>query len=354
MKYVSVVLATAFAVGLNSCNQTPATINPTQTIAGKISTMSADRSSLTVAGTNLKLTSVAPVSQGAAQTRAYCKGLVNVNDSSASVNALSVGQSVVVKASDDGEASEVQINLEIKGSISSIAADGNSLVVAGKTVLVNASTRFDLSGDDDSASSSVHKITDLKAGDFVEVTGSTDAATGNVLASKIEVKNAGELSDDGEDNDTEFKGTVSGLTADSFMLGTITVHCVSPCTLPTGLKNGDFVESEGTLAGSNLEAKKVKLEDDLEDHPAAGASIILSEDVNHLDATNKTFDLGRYSVDYATATVTGTLAKDAIVKVEGKVDGSNTKLVHATSVTVLASGSNNGGGGSDDSSSGHK
>jgi hypothetical protein len=59
-------------------------------------------------------------------------------------------------------------------------------------------------------------------------------------------------------------------------------------------------------------------------------------------------------VDYATATVTGTLAKDAIVKVEGKVDGSNTKLVHATSVTVLASGSNNGGGGSDDSSSGHK
>ena len=354
MKYFSIVLGAAFAVGLNSCNQTPATINPTQTIAGKISAMSADRSSITVAGQSLKLVSVASASSSAAQTRAYWKGHVKVNGSSASVNALSVGQSVVVKASDDGEASEVTVNLEVKGSISSVDLTAKSLVVAGKTVLVDANTRFDLAGDDDSATSTPHSLADLKAGDFVEITGSTDAATGNVLAGKIEVKNANELGEDGEDNDTEFKGTVSGLTTDTFTLGTITVHCVAPCTLPTGLKNGDFVEAEGTLTGTTLEAKKVKLEDDLEDHPAAGSSITLSDDVNHLDATTHTFDLGRYSVDYATATtVTGTLAKDTVVKVEGKVDASNTKLIHATSVTVLSSGSNGGSGGSDDGS-GHK
>ncbi len=343
MKNVSGILITAFVLGFVSCNQTPTVTTTTQTIAGKITALSVDRSSLTVAGQNLKLVSAATASQGVAQARAYWKGHVKVNDSSASVNALSVGQSVTVKASDDGEASEVTVNLEVKGLISSIAADGTSLIIAGKTVLVNANTRFDLSGDDDSASSSVHKITDLKAGDFVEVTGATDA-TGNVLASKIEVKNASELSDDNEDNDSEFKGIVVGLTVDTFTLGAITVHCVAPCTLPTGLKNGDMVESEGTLTGSNLEAKKVKLEDNLEDHPAAGSSITLSDDVNHLDATNKTFDLGRYSIDFATATVTGTLAKDAVVKVEGKVDASNTKLVHATSITVLSSGSNGGGG----------
>jgi hypothetical protein len=302
------------------------------------------RSSITVAGQNIKLVSVAPASQSAVQTRFYWKGHVKVNDSSASVNALSVGQSVSVTTSGD-EASEVHVKLEVKGTIASIGV--NSLVVAGKTVLVDSSTRFDLSGDDDHAPGSVHSLADLKAGDFVEVTGSTDATTGSVLASKIEVKTANELSEDGEDDDSEIKGTVTALSADTFNLGTVTVHCVSPCVLPTGLKNGDMVEAEGRLTGSNLQAKKVKFEDDLEDHPAAGSSIVLSDDVNHLSATS--FDLGRYSVDYSTATVTGTLANDAVVKVEGKVDASNTKLVHATSVTVLSSG---GSGGSD--GSGHK
>jgi hypothetical protein len=352
MKYLKTIFTAAIAIGAVACNQTPTTIIPTQIVAGKISTMTADRSSITVAGQNIKLVSVAPAAQNTVQTRAYWKGRVKVNDSSASVSALSVGQSVSVTKSGD-EASEVLVKLEVKGTIASIDAAAKTLVVAGKIVMVDSSTRFDLSGDDDHASSSVHSLADLKAGDFVEVTGSTDATTGNVLASKIEVKNASELSEDGEDDDTEFKGTVAGLTTDSFTLGTVTVRCVSPCVLPTGLKNGDFVEAEGRLTGSNLEAKKVKFEDDLEEHPAAGSSIILNEDVNHLNTTNKTFDLGRYSVDYATATVTGTLANDAVVKVEGKVDASNTKLVHATTVTVLTSGGSGGGDGSDDGS-GHK
>lgn len=340
MKNLKTVLAAAIALTVAGCNQV--TINPplaTQTVAGKISAMSADRSSITVAGQNIKLVSVAPAAQTSVQTRFYWKGHVKVNDSSASVSALSVGQSVSVTTSGD-EASEVQVKLEVKGAISSIGT--NSLVVAGKTVMVDSSTRFDLSGDDDHAPGSVHTLADLKAGDFVEITGATDATTGNVLASKIEVKNAGELSEDGEDNDSEIKGTVAALSTDTFTLGTVTVHCVSPCTLPTGLKNGDVVQAEGMLTGSKLEAKKVKLEDELGEHPAAGSSIVLSDDVNHLNATS--FDLGRYSVDYATATVTGTLTNKALVKVEGKVDASNTKLVHATTVTVLASGSNDGGG----------
>ncbi len=342
MKNFKTALAAIVVLGVAGCNQV--TIQPplaTQTVAGKITAMTADRSSITVAGQNIKLLSVAPASQGTVQTRAYWKGHVKVNDSSASVSALSVGQSVSVTTSGD-EASEVVVKLEVKGAISSIGA--NSLVVAGKTVTIDANTRIDLAADNDDASSSVHTLADLKAGDFVEVTGSTDAATGNVLASKIEVKSATELSEDGENNDSEIKGTVAALSTDGFTLGTLTVHCVSPCALPTGLKNGDMVEAEGVLTGSSLEAKKVKLEDELESHPAAGSSIVFSDDLNHLSATSKTFDLGRYSVDYSTATVTGTLADKATVKVEGKVDASNTKLIHATSVTVLASGGNDGGG----------
>lgn len=339
MKNFKTALAAIVALGIAGCNQT--TIQPplaVQTVSGKITAMTADRSSITVAGQNIKLVSIAPAAQSAVQTRFYWKGHVKVNDSSANVSALSVGQSVSVTTSGD-EASEVQVKLEVKGAISSIGTD--SLVVAGKTVTVDANTRIDLATDNDDTSSSAHTLADLKAGDFVEITGATDATTGNVLASKIEVKSAFELSEDGEDNDSEIKGTVAALSTDSFTLGTLTVHCVSPCTLPTGLKNGDMVEAEGMLTGSKLEAKKVKLEDELESHPAAGSSIILSDDVNHLSATS--FDLGRYSVDYATATVTGTLANKAVVKVEGKVDASNTKLIHATTVTVLASGGNGGG-----------
>ncbi len=350
MKYLKTVLVATIAIGAVGCNQTPITAIPTQTIAGKISAMSSERSSITVAGQSIKLVSAAPASQSTMQTRAYWKGHVKVNDSSASVNALSVGQSVSVTTTGD-EAVEVKVKLEVKGAISSIDTANKTLVVAGKTIAVDANTRFDLDSDEDHASSSVHTLADLKSGDFVEVTGTTDATTGNVLASKIEVKSAGELSEDGEDSDTEIKGTVAGLSTDSFTLGTLTVHCVSPCVLPVGLKNGNFVEAEGMLTGTNLEAKKVKLEDEIEDHAAAGSSVVLSDDLNHLNATSKTFDLGRYSVDFATATITGTLADKAVVKVEGKVDVSNTKLVHATTVTVLASGGS--GGGSDDGS-GHK
>jgi Domain of unknown function (DUF5666) len=342
MKYLKMIIVAAIATTAVGCNQTPITPVVTQTIAGKISAMSSDRSSITVAGQNLKLVSAAPAAQSNPQTRAYWKGHVKVNDSSASVNALSVGQSVTVTTSGD-EAVEVKVLLEVKGAISSIDTVNKTLVVAGKTVSVDANTRFDLDSDNDDALSSTHTLADLKAGDFVEVTGSTDATTGNVLASKIEVKSANELSEDGEDNDTEIKGAVAGLSTDSFSLGTVTVHCVSPCTLPVGLKNSDAVEAEGVLTGTSLAAKKVKLEDEIESHAAAGSSVVLSDDVNHLNATSKTFDLGRYSVDYAAATVTGTLADKAVVKVEGKVDASNTKLVHATTITVQASGGNGGG-----------
>ena len=340
MKHFKSVLAGAIAIGVVGCNQTQTLINPalaTQTVAGKIGAMSTDRSSITVAGQNIKLVSIAPAAQSTVQTRFYWKGRVKVNGSSASVSALSVGQSVSVTTIGD-EASEVAVKLEVKGAISSIGT--NSLVVASKTVMVDSSTRIDLATDNDDASSSVHTLADLKAGDFVEITGTTDAATGNVIASKIEVKSAVELSEDGEDNDSEIKGSVAGLSTDTFTLGAITVHCVSPCSLPTGLKNGATVQAEGTLTGSNLEAKKVKLEDELGEHPAAGSSIVLSDDVNHLSATR--FDLGRYSVDYATATLTGTLANKAVVKVEGKIDASNTKLIHATTVTVLTGGNDGG------------
>ncbi len=310
-------------VTLAACGQTPIA-GGTQVLSGTITSLSADRSSLTVAGKTL----TRPASSN-----------VTVNGASAKASALSVGQKVKVNAS-GSTVTDVNVEVELKGKIESIDASAGTITVAGKTVTVDANTRIDLSGDDDTAASTKHTIADLTINDFVEVSGSSDAS-GNVLATKIEVKSATELNEDGEDNDTELKGTVSGFTAGTttFMLKDVTVNCVSPCVLPATLKDGDMVEAEGTLAAKVLTAKRVKLENEGEDdHAPAGSSVNLEDDIKALDATAKTFKIEGYTVDYATATVTGTLANDVDVKVEGAVDSSNLKLVHATTVTVQTSG----------------
>ena len=310
---------------LAACGQTTPPPSGTQLVSGTLSALSSNRSSLTVSGKTIALSA----------STAF-----KVNGQAVKLGILSVGQTVRVTAS-GSSATEVEVELELKGKIESIDAPNNSLVVASKTVKVDASTRIDLESDDDTASSTPHTIADLKVGDFVEVSGATDTS-GAVQATKIEVKGAKELDDDGEDNDTELKGTVSGFTAGgtSFTLGTITVNCTGSCVLPTGLKNGDFVEVEGALSGTTLTARKVKLEDEHgdDDHvdPPAGSSVTLEGRAKDLSTGAKTFQLEGFTVDYASATMTGNALNDhSRVKVEGTVDASNRKLVHASSVNVV-------------------
>ncbi len=312
-------------IALAACNQTPVA-GGTQVVSGAITSLSVDRTSLTVAGKTL--------------TRS-ASGTVRVNGKAAKASALSVGQKVRINAS-GSTIEDVDVEVELKGKISAIDPAAKTITVAGKTVTVDANTRIDLSGDDDTATSTAHTIADLKVNDLVEVSGSSDAS-GNVLATKIEVKNDAELNEDGEDNDTELKGTVSGFTAGSttFKLNDVTVNCTSPCVLPAALKDGDSVEAEGTLSAKVLTAKKVKLENEAEedhDRAPAGSTVSLEDDLKNLDATAKTFKLEGYTIDYSTATVTGTLADHAEVKVEGAMDATNTKLVHATAVAVKAGG----------------
>ena len=326
IKSITATALTALSlIALGACNQTPIT-GGTQVVSGAITSLSLDRSSLTVAGKTL--------------TRSP-SGTVTVNGKAAKASALSVGQKVRINAS-GSTIEDVDVEVELKGKITAIDATAKTVTVAGKTVTVDANTRIDLSGDDDTATSTAHTINDLKVNDFVEVSGSSDAS-GNVLATKIEVKNDAELNDDGEDNDTELKGTVSGFTAGSttFMIKDVTVNCTSPCALPATLKDGDSVQAEGTLAGKVLTAKKVKLENEAEedhDRAPAGSTVSLQDDLKNLDATAKTFKLEGYTIDYSTATVTGTLVDHAEVKVEGAVDATNMKLVHATTVAVKSGG----------------
>jgi Domain of unknown function (DUF5666) len=336
-RFFSLIVSSALAISLSACNTSPTPNGSAQLVSGPITALSA--SSLTVSGKTFSLNSAAAKSRSKAPTN------VSINGDAAKPGALSVGQHVTVKA-DGSDATDIDIDLELKGTITSVDVAGGTIDIAGQIVIVSSLTRIDLGDDDDMAPSTPHTISDLKAGDFVEVTGTTDPVTGNITASKIEVKTDKEIGEDGDHKENEIKGMVSGLTATSFTLGTITVNCVAPCTLPTVLKNGDMVEAEGTLdaTGLILTATKVKLEGESHKHPLPGSSVVLERKIKQLDATLKTFKLCYLTVEYSTATVTGTLTEKSRVKVEGVVDATDAKLVHATTVTILASNEPNDDG----------
>jgi Domain of unknown function (DUF5666) len=325
-KIIGLIVSSVLAISLSACNTTPITNGSTQLVSGPITALSA--SSLTVSGKTFSLSGVAK-SKPATN--------VSINGDAAKQGALSVGQHVTVKA-DGTDATDIDIDLELKGTIASVDVVGGTIDIAGQIVIVSSLTRIDLGDDDDTAPSTPHTIADLKAGDFVEVTGTTDPVTGNITASKIEVKTDKEIGEDGDHKDNHIKGTVSGLTATSFTLGTITVNCTAPCILPTGLKDGDTVHVKGTLeaTGLILTATKVHIDGEFHKHPLPGSSVILDRKIQQLDETAKTFKLCYLTVDYSAATVTGTLSAKARVKVEGVVDATNATLVHATTVTVLA------------------
>ena len=340
MKLTSLVpAASLLGALLAGCSTVPTATNA-RVVSGTVMALSADRSSVTVQGQSLSLSGAS----------------VTVNGRSATTKALSVGQRVRVSA-DGNKITEVDVSLELKGVVGAVDTTAMTITVAGITVKYSATTRFDVGGEsDDSAATSTATIDSVKPGMFVEVTGVTDTTTGLIVASKIEVKTPGELGEDGQDNEHELKGTVKNLSGNSFTLGEAAVKCDAPCTLPTGLKNGDLVEAEGAFDAvtKTLTAKKVRLDDGQHggdhnnEHPVTpGSSVILQDDLHMLDAGAKTFKLEGFVVDYSAATVTGTLAERADVKVEGVVDATNTKLVKASAVTVIANheGEGNGGGG---------
>ena len=271
MKYHTLAIASLVLPFLAACGQ-PVTGPSSNLISGAITAMTSDYSSITVTGaagtqtfklgglsaTSLSIKSDAPGAPASGKKAKKFK----VNGKDATAKALSVGQKVKIKV-EDGEASEVEVDLEVRGAVTAIDTAAGTIVVAGRTVKLPTGARVDLDGDDDSAPKGKGKeaLTNLKIGDFVEVTGTTDT-NGDVVASKVEVKGAKELSEDHEDNHNEFRGKVSGFVAgaSTFKLRNVTVTCVAPCVIPETIKDGVVAEVEGMFTTEKaLNASSVKL-----------------------------------------------------------------------------------------------
>jgi hypothetical protein len=317
------LLAFLAPLALAACAASPATGGqPATTLSGTVTGLTASRSDLTVAGRTVTLSA-----NGTTATA------VRVGSDAVTLNALSLGQRVTVQAAGD-RASSVDILLEVKGTVATKGA--NSLVVAGQTVLVTAATRFDVSGDDDTRASTGRSFADVNVGNFVEVTGERGA--GGITATLVEVKSLAERGEDGIDEDTHLAGTVANLdtVAKTFTLGALIVHYGSAEVDTEGtLQNGAAVRVEGILdvTGTVLTASEVEF-DTGDDRAQPGASVVIEDDIDALNLTAKTFSAEHFTVDYSQATVSGTLAVDARVRVEGKVDGADASLLHATTVTV--------------------
>lgn len=188
---------------------------------------------------------------------------IHMDDRSVAETSLGVGDVCTLRGSVNadgvtGTASSVSCRDELEGyvlDLSSLAADGTGQInVMGQTVTVTADSVFD--------SDTLAAITDLAVNDIVEVSGFSDGA-GNILATRIETKNAAE--------DVEIKGLVSGLdsTAMTFNIGGLVIDYSSASEVTSSLADGLYVEVKTTQAlsgslatGFTLTASKVEMEDD--------------------------------------------------------------------------------------------
>ena len=195
---------------------------------------------------------------------------INLDNDDGDSSDLRVGMVVTVTGSvnDDGMtgvADSVEYDDELEGIVisNSIApgARTGKLDIMGQQVMVTATTVFE------SNVGGIISIDQIEAGNVVEVSGFADG-TGNIEATRIEVK-AATLSEYLASHDAiEVKGMINGLdtVAFTFELGELTVD-YSGASLPQdGLTNDMYVEVKSTsgidVGTGNLIASEVELEDD--------------------------------------------------------------------------------------------
>lgn len=195
---------------------------------------------------------------------------INLDNDDGDSSDLRVGMVVTVTGSvnDDGMtgvADSVEYDDELEGIVisNSIApgARTGKLDIMGQQVMVTATTVFE------SNVGGIISVDQIAAGNVVEVSGFADG-TGNIEATRIEVK-AATLSEYLASHDAiEVKGMINGLdtVAFTFELGELTVD-YSGASLPQdGLTNDMYVEVKSTsgidVGTGNLIASEVELEDD--------------------------------------------------------------------------------------------
>jgi len=226
-----------------------------------------------------------------------------------------------------GVATAVSCKDELEGYVldtSGLLIDGTgSLNVMGQTVRVTLDTVFD--------SDTLATINDLSVDAIVEVSGFPDGA-GNILATRIETKNA--------DEDVEVKGVISALDeiAQTFDIGGLSVDYSAALEVPANIADGLFVEvkTESPLSGDlgsgfTLAASKVEIEDDDSDFDGHESDEIKMQGlVSGIDETGFSFNGTRVlftSLDIEDDFDVASLVEGAMITVEGYIDTNGNFIV---------------------------
>ncbi len=228
----------------------------------------------------------------------------------------------------------VQLMSSFMGSIQSMDSSSARMSVMGQTIQVNALTQLAMENQDGTYTTLT--LADFQAGDFVSIHGSF-LADASYMATRVERRKPGmDTSQQGT------KGQVSNLntTTKTFTLGSWTVSYGS-ATVNGTLANGAWTQVRGTVTGSQIAATWVNVMGAMGD---PGSGMGLRGLVLNLNTTAKTFNLMNLTVNYAQATVTGTLAEGAMVEVPGTLATGSTTLLNATAVQVEFSGMGGGMG----------
>lgn len=260
----------------------------------------------------------------------YETDTASINDDgvSSQETSLGVGDVCVLHGSVNsdgttGTATAVSCSDELEGyvlDVSGLGLDGTgSINVMGQAVTISADTVFE--------SDSLVSINDLVANDIVEVSGFADGI-GNVVATRIETKNAAE--------DVEVKGLVATLdsVAKTFNIGSLTVDYNLASEIPANLDNGLYVEvktNQALAAGPTMIASKVEIEDDgdMDIDGDEGDEIEVQGMVS--DVTLTSFRFNGSLVEFASLEIDEdsdiTLIDGMIITVEGYIDANGNFVV---------------------------
>lgn len=203
-------------------------------------------------------------------------------------------------------ASSIVFSSELQGTVDSVDATANRLVVLGQGVDVSPATVLDgLSGG----------LSTLSVGDGVEIYGFFDVTTARYRATRIERKTGVP--------DFKLRGAVSNLdsVAKAFNIGTQRISYAAVAgDVPATLANGDFVR----LRLQSAQIGGVWIVSGVSDgtrQPDDGAEVKLEGLINAFTSPSR-FSVNGVAIDASRITVPAGLALGVRVEVEGRASGA--------------------------------
>ncbi|MFN0301422.1 MAG: DUF5666 domain-containing protein [Burkholderiales bacterium] len=236
-------------------------------------------------------------------------------------NGMMVKLAGKISTSTTGVAQMARIQAEVRGPVQSVSANAQPpfFTVNGQKVIVSDTTVFnDLPG-----STLVDRLNGLAVSNAVEVHGQRDASNA-IRASRVERFPGASPAD-------ELRGTVTLLTATTFVLNGITVRYTALLVEPAGsiLTNGALVEVHGTFSGGQFQAQRINHEDssDSDFKSSSDGNWEVEGYINGFTAHPGTFTVnGRNVTTSASTRFEGgnalNLANSVKIEAEGKLVGS--------------------------------